>query len=93
MYSKSNRGSGGFFLQQPAIILSAVDAPYYAKRTHMQDIAKHIPLAHAKWTGQLLAQLSDDQLRDCFRATGYAPVEVELIAAMVKQRIKDLNNL
>jgi len=82
-----------FFFSSRPFILSAVDAPYYAKRTHMQDIAKHIPLAHAKWLGQMLAQLSDDQLRDCFRAAGYAPVEVELIAAMVKQRIKDLNTL
>ena len=82
-----------FFFSSRPFILSAVDAPYYAKRTHMQDIAKHIPLAHAKWLGQMLAQFSDDQLRDCFRAAGYAPVEVELIAAMVKQRIKDLNTL
>ena len=82
-----------FFFKSRPFFLSAVDAPYYAQRTHMQDIAKHIPVAHTRWLGQLLAQLSDDQLRDCFRAAGYAPVEVELIAAMVKQRIKDLNIL
>jgi hypothetical protein len=82
-----------FYFSSRPFFLSAVDAPYYAQRTHMQDIAKHIPLAHARWLGQLLAQLSDEQLRDCFRAAGYAPVEVELIAAMVKQRIKDLNTL
>jgi hypothetical protein len=82
-----------FVLTSRPFFLSAVDLPYYAKRTHMQDVAKHIPLAHAKWLGQVLAQLSDEQLRDCFRAAGYAPVEVEFIADIVKQRIKDLNNL
>jgi len=82
-----------FFLSSRPFFLSSVDIPYYAERTHMQDIAKHIPRAHAKWLGQLLAQLSDEQLRDCFRAAGYAPAEVEFITDMVKQRIKDLNNL
>jgi hypothetical protein len=82
-----------FFLSSRPFFLSAIDAPYYAKRTHMQDVVKHIPIDHVKWLGQILAQLSDEQLRDCFRAGGYAPVEAELIAAMVKQRIKDLNSL
>ena len=105
--SKSNLGeySGAKFIQKVTadhvdfvlssrpFFLSAVDVPYYAERTHMQDIAKHIPLAHARWLGRMLAQLSDEQLRDCFRAAGYAPVEVEFIASMVKQRIKDLSNL
>ena len=82
-----------FFFSSRPLLLSAVDVPYYAKRTHMQDIAKHIPVAHARWLGQLLAQLTDEQLHDCFRAAGYAPVEVEVIVTMVKQRINDLNNL
>ena len=82
-----------FFLSTRPFFLAAPYLPHYVERTRMQNIVKHIPLEHAKWLGQLLAQLSDEQLRDCFRAAGYAPVEVEFIAAMVKQRIKDLNSL
>lgn len=82
-----------FYLSSRPFVLSAVNAPYYAKRTRMQDIAKDIPLADAKWLGKLLEPLSDEQLRDCFRAGGYSSEEVEQNAAMVKERIKDLNRL
>jgi hypothetical protein len=105
--SKSNPGdySGSKFIQKVTpehvdfvlssrpFVLSAVNVPYYAKRTHMQDIVKEIPLADAKWLGKLLEPLSDEQIRDCFRAAGYSPEDVEINAAMVKERIKDLNSL
>lgn len=82
-----------FYLSSRPFFLSAVNVPYYAKRTHMQDIAKDIPLADARWLGKLLEPLSDEQIRDCFRAAGYSPEEIEISAAMVKERIKDLSNL
>ena len=37
--------------------------------------------------------LSDEQIRDCFRASGYSAEDIEANAAMVKERIKDLNRL
>jgi hypothetical protein len=82
-----------FFLSSRPFFLAAVDVPNYARRTHMQDVAKGIPLADAKWLGQLLQPLSDEQIRDCFRAAGYSPEDVEANAAMVKERIRDLNSL
>lgn len=82
-----------FYLSSRPFFLSAVNVPYYAKRTHMQDIAKDIPIADARWLGKLLEPLSDEQIRDCFRAAGYSPEEIEISAAMVKERIKDLSNL
>ena len=57
----------------------------------MQDIVKDIPVADARWLGKLLEPLSDEQIRDCFRAAGYSPEEVEGNAAMVKERIRELN--
>ena len=54
---------------------------------------KDIPIADVKWLGKLLKQLSDEQLRDCFRAAGYSPEEVEGYAAEVKERIRALNEL
>jgi len=41
----------------------------------------------------LLGQLSDEQIRDCFRAAGYSPDAVEGYTAVIKDRIKDLNQL
>ncbi len=82
-----------FFLSSRPFILSVFNAPNYAKRTHMQDIVKEIPLVDAKWLGKLLEPLSDEQIRDCFRAAGYSSEEVEENAAMIKERIRDLNRL
>lgn len=82
-----------FYLSSRPFFLSAVNVPYYAKRTHMQDIVKDIPIADARWLGKILEPLSDEQIRDCFRAAGYSPEEIEISAAMVKERIKDLNTL
>ncbi len=54
---------------------------------------KHIPRADAKWLGGLLSQLSADQIRDCFRAAGYSPEEVEGFTKVVQDRIQALNQL
>lgn len=80
-----------FFLSSRPFVLSVVNVPNYATRTHMQDVVKNIPLADAKWLGKLLEALSDEQIRDCFRAAQYSPEEIEDYAAMVKDRIRDLN--
>lgn len=80
-----------FVLSSRPLFITAFDVPNYATRTHMQDIVKDIPVADAKWLGKLLAPLSDEQIRDCFRAAGYSPEDVESNAAMVKERIRALN--
>jgi len=82
-----------FFLSSRPFFLTAVDVPNYRMRTKMQDVAKHVPLAHAKWLGRLLGQLSAEQIRDCFRAAGYSPGEVAGFAKVVHGRIADLNKL
>ena len=80
-----------FVLSSRPLFITAFDVPNYSTRTHMQDIVKDIPVADAKWLGKLLAPLSDEQIRDCFRAAGYSPEDVESNAAMVKERIRALN--
>jgi hypothetical protein len=82
-----------FFLSSRPFFLTAIDVPNYVTRTKMQEVAKHIPRTHAKWLGQLLGQLSTEQIRDCFRAGGYSPREAEGFANVVQGRIKDLNRL
>jgi hypothetical protein len=75
------------------IFLLAIDPYHYLKLAARSNVGKNIPLPDAKWVGQLLGQLSIEQLRDCFRAAGYSPVEVEGFAKVVQGRISDLNRL
>jgi hypothetical protein len=82
-----------FFMSSRPFFLTAVDVPNYVTRTKMQGVVKHIPRTHAKWLGQLLGHLSVEQIRDCFRAAGYSPVEVVGFAKVVQKRIADLNRL
>jgi hypothetical protein len=57
----------------------------------MPWIGYHIPRADARWIGQLLAQLSKEQIRQAFRSAGYSPQEVEGFANVVEQRINEMN--
>lgn len=54
---------------------------------------KHIPRADAKWIGEILAQLSDDQIRDAFRAAGFPAEDIEGFTAKVRDKIKELTSL
>jgi hypothetical protein len=82
-----------FVMHERPFFLAAVDVPYYLQRGRMEDVAKHIPRADAKWLGQRLGRLSDDQIRDCFRAAGYSPEQVDAYAKVVQERIAELNDL
>ena len=73
--------------------LGAVDVPNYRERTRMEQVTKHIPLADARWLGHRLSSLSEEQIRDCFRAAGYTPEEVTLYSETVRQRIAELEAL
>jgi hypothetical protein len=43
--------------------------------------------------GHLLAQLSPNQIRDAFRAAGYAPPDGEAFCQELERRIAELENL
>ncbi len=49
--------------------------------------------ADARWLGERLARLSEEQIRDCFRAAGYTQEEVEGYTREVEKRIAALNSL
>ena len=77
---------------RPALIrIFAV--PEYRRRIQLEWIGKHIPRDHAKWMGQVLARLSDAQIRDAFRAAGYSQNEIAGFSKAVETRIADLNRL
>ncbi len=65
----------------------------YVGRLHLRWIGRHIPRSDVRWTGSLLAQLSPEQIRSAFRSAGYSPEQVNSFAAVVQERIAELNRL
>ena len=82
-----------FNVPAPPKLNTFVDIPELKRRLGLCWLGHHIPLAHARWIGHLLAQLSSDQIRDAFRAAGYSPQEVEAFSRVVEQRIAQLERL
>jgi hypothetical protein len=82
-----------FVLHSRPFFLGAVRISNYRERTKMEKITKHIPRADAKWLGQRLSMLTDDQIRDGFRAAGYEAGDVETLTRTIRQRIAALEAL
>jgi hypothetical protein len=79
-----------FVLNSRPPLLFVFDIPYYREKAEIEKIAQHIPRADAAWIGGLLAQLSEDQVRDAFKAAGYEPDETEGYTKVVRERIAKL---
>jgi hypothetical protein len=60
---------------------------YNGKNTGLFD---SITIEHAKWIGDLLSQLSDQQIGDAFRAANFKPEEIAVLTAEVRDRISQL---
>jgi hypothetical protein len=58
-----------------------------------RGLMKNITIQDAEWISSLLSQLSDQQIRDAFRAANYSPEEVDLLAATVRNRAEQLASL
>ena len=55
-----------------------------------RGLLKNITIQDAEWIATLLSQLSDQQIRDAFRAANYSPAEVDLLAGTVRTRAEQL---
>ena len=82
-----------FVMHSRPFFLFIFNFPYYGTRTRMENIARDIPIADARWLGNRLGQLSPKQIGDCFRGAGYSPAEVDGYTRVVMQRIEALKNL
>jgi len=82
-----------FVMHSRPSVFGAVDVSNYKERTQMEQVTKHIPRADAKWLGSRLSMLSDEQVRDSFRAGGYTPEEIDAYSRIVQTRIAELNAL
>jgi hypothetical protein len=78
---------------RPFFLLYIFSHNYYSLRTRMESITRDIPIADARWLGNLLGQLSTNQIGDCFRAGGFTPAEVDGYTRVVMQRIEALKKL
>ena len=58
-----------------------------------RGILNDIDVEDAQWLGSWLAQLSDAQLRDAFRAANYRPDQINLLARTVRARATELLSL
>jgi hypothetical protein len=58
-----------------------------------RGLMKDITVNDAVWIGSWLAQLSDDQVRDAFRAANYTPDQVDLLTRTVRARTNELLSL
>jgi hypothetical protein len=54
---------------------------------------KDITVEDAKWIGDLLSRLSDEQLTDAFRAGNFTAEEIQMLVPAVRARINQLVNL
>jgi hypothetical protein len=58
-----------------------------------KSLFKDISVEDARWIGRLLERLSDEQIKDAFRAANYSPADVDLLSNAMRKRIDSLNNV
>lgn len=66
---------------------NAVQFHYSGK---MGSSLKTIPLDHVKWFTGIVGQLSDNQIRDAFKASGATSAEIDGFSAHIRKRINEL---
>ncbi len=85
-FSTKPKGAGGFFAK--------IFNPGYAKsQAQKERIMKNIPVEDARWIGSQLSLLSDEQLRDAFRAAGYDTATTDGYVSVLRTRINQLSQL
>jgi hypothetical protein len=67
-----------------------VDFHYSGKR---KGVFRDITVSQARWIGRWLSRLSNQQIRDAFRAANYGPDDVSMLAEGVRARITELITL
>jgi hypothetical protein len=67
--------------------------PYYRGEVKKEKAMRGIPTEDARWIGSLLKQLTDEQLRDAFRAANYNRATMEGYVRALRERINQLTRL
>jgi hypothetical protein len=82
-----------FVLHSRPFLPSVINAANYRDRTRMEQVTKHIPRADAKWLGDRLSKLSEEQVRDGFRAASYPQEDLVIYSNALRKRIAELGAL
>ena len=75
------------------VFASIFKPSYRSSQERKERVMKNISVENARWIGSLLASLSDEQLRDAFRAAGYDKQTMDGFVAVIRDRINQLNKL
>lgn len=73
--------------------LAILNPIYYRGEVKKEKDMRDIPIAHARWIGSLLSQLTDQQLRQAFRAANYQTRTQEGFVRALRERINQLRQL
>lgn len=85
-YNTKPKGAGGAF--------ASIFKPSYRKsQANKEKAMRSVPVDDARWIGQLLSRLSDEQLRDAFRAANYDNPTTEGFVTALRERINQLTQL
>src|SRR6185295_7290334 len=74
-------------------LLSIVYPPYFFRQRKATNAMQNVNVNDAVWIGSQLGQLSDNQLRDAFRAAGYDRATTDAYVRTLRSRINELNRL
>jgi len=66
---------------------------YRSSQERKERVMQNISVENARWIGSLLSGLSDEQLRDAFRAANYDKQTMDGFVAAIRDRINQLNKL
>jgi hypothetical protein len=85
-YHTKPKGAGGAFA-------SLFGGGYAKRQANKEKAMRSIPVEDVRWIGARLARLSDEQLRDAFRAAHYDNSTMEGFVKTLRERINKLNNV
>src|SRR3984885_5924836 len=77
---------------RPAMVILFNPHEFFS-RMGLRWTGRDIPRQNARWIGDLLGELSSDQIRDAFRSGGYEGQELDGFTTDFEQRIAELKKL
>lgn len=84
-YSTRPKGAGKF--------ASLFNPGYGKSQANKEKAMRRIPVENARWIGMMLSRLSDEQLKDVFRAANYDQATMEGFIKALRERIHQLARL
>jgi hypothetical protein len=90
--SVTPKGVNFNFPTRPALI-NVFQLSDFVSRENMEWIGKNIPVADARWIGQILSRLSTRQIEEAFATAGFSPKETGAFTATIQARVAELNQL